>query len=109
MGARGLMQIMEETFSWLSRYRLFERDMVFDDMFIPDENIRYGCYLIRYHLNQYGENTEHAMAAYFAGDQNMNRWLLAGEITDPDTNHYINKVKTAYDNYNKLYKENKNG
>jgi hypothetical protein len=53
MGARGLMQIMEETFSWLSRYRLFKRDMVFDDMFNPDDNIRYGCYLNRLSFGEF--------------------------------------------------------
>jgi soluble lytic murein transglycosylase len=113
MGARGLMQIMEETFNWLSRYRFFEREKVFDDMFTPHENIRYGCYLLAYHLENFGD-LDCSLAAYFAGDNTVLRWLGNSEfssdgktldhIPDPDTRHYINKVRTAYETYIKLYR-----
>jgi soluble lytic murein transglycosylase len=113
MGARGLMQIMEDTFDWISRYRIFERDMVFDDMFKPHENIRFGCYLISYHLENFDGDVDCSLAAYFAGDNTVLRWLsnpefssdgkTLDEIPDPDTRHYINKVRNAYENYIMLY------
>jgi soluble lytic murein transglycosylase len=112
LGARGLMQIMEETFDWISVYRLRESDMNFDDMFNPDDNIRYGCFLIAYHLENFGD-LDCALAAYFAGDNTVIRWLnnpdfsadgrTLTEIPDPDTRHYIHKVNTAHENYIKLY------
>ncbi|MCL2697967.1 MAG: lytic transglycosylase domain-containing protein [Oscillospiraceae bacterium] len=112
VGARGLMQIMEETFDWISTYRLRESDMSFDDMFAPDDNIRYGCFLIAYHLENFGD-PDCALAAYFAGDQTVIRWLsnpnfsadgqTLSDIPDPDTQHYINKVNSAYETYIKLY------
>ncbi|MCL2077710.1 MAG: lytic transglycosylase domain-containing protein [Oscillospiraceae bacterium] len=113
MGARGLMQIMEETYNWLKKYRFYEDGLDFDDMFIPSENIRFGSYLIRYHLNQYNGDMVCATAAYFVGDQRVNGWLADSrfssdgktlkEVPDPQTKHYVNKVKTAYDNYIMLY------
>ncbi|MDR2532734.1 MAG: lytic transglycosylase domain-containing protein [Oscillospiraceae bacterium] len=112
MGARGLMQIMEDTFDWLSGYRLFERDMTFDDMFSANENIRFGCYLLAYHLENFGD-IDCVLAAYFAGDRTVIRWLENPELSsdgktldhvpDPDTRHYIHKVNTAYEIYIKLY------
>jgi soluble lytic murein transglycosylase len=112
MGARGLMQIMEETFDWLSVYRLREDGMSFDDMFTPDDNIRYGSYLIAYHLRNFGD-VDCALAAYFAGDNTVIRWLgnsdfsadgrTLSDVPDPDTRHYIHKVNTAYDIYIMLY------
>lgn len=46
LGARGLMQIMPETFEWI-RYKLDEEndpDMTFDNMYNAEDNIRYGCF-----------------------------------------------------------------
>ncbi|MCL2019726.1 MAG: lytic transglycosylase domain-containing protein [Oscillospiraceae bacterium] len=112
LGARGLMQIMEETFDWISGLRLRESEMSFDDMFKADDNIRYGCYLLAYHLERFGD-LDCALAAYFAGDRTVIRWLenpdfsfdgrTLIDIPDPDTRHYIRKVKTAYENYLYLY------
>jgi soluble lytic murein transglycosylase len=110
MGARGLMQIMEDTFDWISRYQLFEREMIFDDMFTPDDNIRYGCFLIAYHFDneKFNGDLNCVLGAYFAGDKTIERWLenpnfSSYEVPDPDTRHYIHKVNTAYENYIKLY------
>jgi soluble lytic murein transglycosylase len=112
VGARGLMQIMEDTFDWISRYQLFEREMVFDDMFTPAENIRYGCFLIAYHLEEFGD-IDCMLVAYFAGNETVRRWLrnpdfsadgqTLSHIPDPDTQHYVNKVNEAYEIYLKLY------
>ncbi|MCL2637266.1 MAG: lytic transglycosylase domain-containing protein [Oscillospiraceae bacterium] len=112
VGARGLMQIMEDTFDWLSVYRLRESEISFDNMFNPDDNIRYGSYLIAYHLENFGD-LDCALAAYFAGDNTVIRWLNNPDysadgrtltaVPDSDTRHYIHKVNTAYENYIKLY------
>ncbi|MDR0222837.1 MAG: lytic transglycosylase domain-containing protein [Oscillospiraceae bacterium] len=111
-GARGLMQIMPDTFDWLREYRLGDGERDYGDMFNPDDNIRYGCYLIAYHLGNYG-NIDCALAAYHAGDKRVDEWLknalyssdgkTLDKIPGRDTAHYVDKVNQAYKTYLKLY------
>lgn len=111
VGARGLMQIMEETFEWI-KYRLEDEDTEYLDMFDPETNIRYGCYLLGYLCDEFG-NIETAMAAYHAGRGQVNEWLADPEISSdgvyldmipiPDTAHYVSKIQKAMDTYIELY------
>ncbi|MCL2108163.1 MAG: lytic transglycosylase domain-containing protein [Oscillospiraceae bacterium] len=113
-GARGLMQITEDTFNWISRYRLFERDLEFDDMFVPDTNVRFGTWFLAYLIESY-EDRNCVIAAYNAGFYAVQEWLqderysedgvtlIIENIPIAETRHYVNKVNTAYDNYIKLY------
>jgi len=113
-GARGLMQIMPDTFEWIRDYRLRENseDLNFDDMFTPENNIRYGAYLIAYHMKDYN-NTDCSLAAYHAGNGEVNKWLADSKYSSdgktlhtipiPETSHYVNKVNKAYQIYQKLY------
>lgn len=114
MGARGLMQIMDETFQWV-RFRLGDDDNLgYDAMFDPEQNIRYGCYLVGY-LLRYFENEDAAICAYHAGVGNVDSWLSNPDysangksldtVPTSDTNHYLSKVKNALNIYQTLYKE----
>ena len=120
VGARGLMQIMEPTFDWI-KYRLGDGDEItYENMFNPEINIRYGCYLIGYLLRYYGVE-EVSVCAYHAGTGNVDDWLRNKEystdgvnltkIPISDTAHYLEKIKNAKSNYIKLYKteDSKNG
>ena len=50
VGARGLMQLMEDAYDWI-KYRLDDqRDNTYDDMFDPELNIQYGTYLSLIHI-----------------------------------------------------------
>jgi len=112
-GARGLMQIMPETFEWLRDYRFSREEAKFDIMFNPDDNIRYGVYLIAYHMRQFDNNIDNSLAAYHAGDGDVKRWLndkqyssdgkTLDKIPISQTAHYVNKVNKAYETYLKLY------
>ena len=105
------MQIMEEAFDWV-KYRLDDEDSVYDDMFSPDVNIRYGTYLLSYHLKEFGRE-ELAIAAYHAGGGSVSEWLADpaysadGErldsIPSSTTAHYVEKVANAYRYYIELY------
>ncbi len=118
VGARGLMQIMDETFQWV-RYRLSDSDETqYGTMFDPEQNIRYGSYLIGYLLNYFGSMDE-AICAYHAGVGSVDSWLgnssysKDGKTLDTvpasDTKHYLNKIKDALKKYQKIYMEdNKN-
>ena len=95
LGARGLMQIMPETFEWI-RYKLDEEndpDMTFDNMYNAEDNIRYGCFLLGYLTDTFGELGEVA-AAYHAGSGSVSSWLedsrytkngILTDIPNPDT------------------------
>ncbi len=111
VGARGLMQIMEETFDWI-KYRLGDEETEYSDMFNPEDNIRYGCYLLGY-LHEQFENTDTAMAAYHAGVNRVSGWLDDPEISKDgihldtipisDTAHYVDKINKAMETYISLY------
>ncbi|MCM1334507.1 MAG: lytic transglycosylase domain-containing protein [Bacteroides sp.] len=112
VGARGLTQIMEETFEWI-RFRLGEEAAtVYDDMFDPAMNIRYGAYLMSYLLEKFGDVRE-AAAAYHSGAGSVSEWLsdaaysADGErldtIPSSSASHYVDKILAAYENYYKLY------
>ncbi len=118
VGARGLMQIMDETFQWV-RYRLNDSDETeYGTMFDPEQNIRYGSYLIGYLLNYFGSMDE-AVCAYHAGVGSVDSWLQNSKYSEDgktldtvpasDTKHYLNKIKDALKKYQKIYTEdNKN-
>ena len=114
LGARGLMQIMETTFEWV-RYRFDDsEELAYDIMYEPEQNIRYGSYLIAYLIDYFG-STELAVCAYHAGIGNVDNWLenpeysADGETLDvipiPDTEYYLEKVTNALNIYHNLYME----
>ena len=105
------MQIMEDTFDWI-KFRLGDEETEYYDMYDPETNIRYGCYLLGFLLDEFGQ-TDVAMAAYHAGRGNVNDWLSDERysydgihldvIPIADTAHYVNKINKAMDNYVRLY------
>ncbi|MCH5200593.1 MAG: lytic transglycosylase domain-containing protein [Oscillospiraceae bacterium] len=114
LGARGLMQIMEPTFEWI-KYRYGDSDnLTYDLMYDPDQNIRYGTYLITYLIDYFG-SVELAVCAYHAGIGNVDSWLQNPEYSSdganldaipiPDTEYYLEKVTNALNIYHNLYME----
>lgn len=114
VGARGLMQIMTDTFDWI-KFRLGETDneeLTFNSMYQVETNIRYGCYLLWYLKGLFG-GVEEMAAAYHAGSGKVSEWLANAEysadgktldaIPISDTEHYVNKIVKAYETYKKLY------
>lgn len=113
VGARGLMQIMEETFDWI-QFRLGEEgETAYDDMFDPETNIRYGAYLVSYLLETFGQDVETAAAAYHSGAGQVSEWLDDGELSSDGkkldeipsstASHYVDKIMKAYETYKELY------
>lgn len=111
VGARGLMQIMKDTFEWI-KFKTDDETAVYDDMFDAETNIKYGCYLLGYLMDEFG-SVEVAAAAYHAGRGNVNSWLAdkryssdgvhLDTIPISDTAHYVNKITKAMNKYIKLY------
>ena len=112
VGARGLMQIMEETFDWI-KYRLGDGDEItYEDMFDPETNIRYGVYLYDYLFEYFGDR-DLASAAYNSGIGTVLEWLSDPDYSDDGetlkkipsktAQHYVNKINDAYNSYLELY------
>lgn len=117
VGARGLMQIMEETFDWI-KYRLGDGDEItYEDMFDPETNIRYGVYLYDYLFEYFGDR-DLASAAYNSGIGTVSEWLSNPEYSDDGNilkkipsktaQHYVNKINNAYNSYLELYSSERN-
>lgn len=111
VNAKGLMQLMPDTFDWL-KMRLKEPDLSEDMMFDPETSIRFGCYLYRYLIDDFGD-VEVAVAAYHAGLGNAAKWLKNKEYSDdgktlkkipfPSTEQYVYKVMKTKQIYENLY------
>ncbi len=119
VGARGLMQLMEEAFTWL-KYRMGDqRDITFDSMFDPQTNIQYGTYYLSFLLEHYDNNMDLAAAAYHGGIGTVDGWLEQGIVdknnvdvdkipqTNDKTAEYVRRIRKAYNKYKEILKEKK--
>src|SRR5579875_2332118 len=73
-GAEGLMQIEPATAEFLAR-RSGGSTFTIADLAAPQVNIAYGSYYLRYLIDQYNGNVVLALAAYNAGQTNVDRWV----------------------------------
>lgn len=113
LGARGLMQIMEDTGEWIA-LRLDESNAYsFDRMFDPETNIRYGTWYLGYLSRLFDGDIVKMAAGYHGGQNAVLRWLEDPEYSSdgvtltkipfPDTEQYVQRVVNAYDMYKKHY------
>lgn len=111
-GATGLMQIMPISFKEVSE-KLGESDEVtYSDMTDPECNIKYGCFILRQLLDEFGDYRI-ASAAYNGGIGNTEKWVADGTISLEDfdvetvpfseTRHYVKKIVSTYESYKNLY------
>ena len=110
-GACGIMQMMPSSFEWLQEKRGTVGEYTTDDLFNPEVCIDYGCYLLKYFYDYYGDE-RCAVAAYNAGFV-VGEWLsdsnyskdgkTLDKIPYPETSNYVDKVESAKEMYIKLY------
>jgi soluble lytic murein transglycosylase len=111
-GARGLMQITPDTADFIAQDSggtAFTQA----DLATPQINISYGTYYLRYLLGQYDGNETLAVAAYNAGETNVNRWIeeaggvdgfdASEDIPFPETRHYVENVRERKGEYRDHY------
>lgn len=111
VGARGLMQLMPDTFEQV-RSQLRE-NATFDDMYDPEQNIRYGCWYLGYLCRIFDGDPVEMACAYHAGPNNVKLWIMnyaadgenlqLSEIPMEDTRYYAGKVYEAYAIYFQHY------
>jgi soluble lytic murein transglycosylase len=71
-GAIGLMQLLPATAEGIALHTGGARFRV-ADLYDPELNVRYGAWYLRHLLDRYGDERT-ALAAYNAGQQNVDRW-----------------------------------
>jgi len=111
VGAVGLMQLMPDTFEWLTDEILFdhlESGMLYD----PETNIKYGTYLLSRFYDRYGD-WDLTLAAYNGGVGNVDKWLEDPAYSDgegglkkipfKETRNFVKKVSDAKKTYERLY------
>ncbi len=113
VGARGLMQITEDTFDWIKSKIARDEDLTFDDLFDPDINVRFGTYYISECLERYSDDQPTAAAAYHSGWGTVDTLLedsaysKNGETLDvfpyEQMQHYVSKIAKSYQKYTELY------
>ena len=101
-GAIGLMQLLPETAKGIALHTGGSRFVV-ADLFDPEINVRYGSFYLRRLIDKYGD-TRLALAAYNAGQANVDAWRAAGKgIVFPETREYVDSVLAARDVYADAY------
>ena len=114
LGARGLMQLMEDTAGWVA-HKLGEDDAsyTFDRLYDAETNIRFGTWYLGYLSRRFDGDAPKIVCAYHAGQGNVDAWLKNPEyssdgvsldvIPTQDTSAYASRVLRARDVYRKYY------
>ena len=101
-GAVGLMQLTPSTAKGIALYT-GGHDFRLSDLTNPEINVRYGAWYLRHLLNKY-RNERLALAAYNAGQENVDSWVAAGEgIQFGETKDYVDKVERLKKIYRRAY------
>ena len=101
-GAIGLMQLLPSTAKGIALHTGGTRFRV-EDLYDPEINVRYGAFYLRRLLRKYGD-VRLALAAYNAGQANVDRWLAdGGGIEFSETREYVQKVLAARAIYARAY------
>ena len=101
-GAVGLMQLQPATAEGIairtggSKFRL-------SDLTNPEINVRYGAWYLRHLLDKYHDERT-ALAAYNAGQENVDRWQAAHEgVQFSETRAYVSRVERLKGIYRRAY------
>lgn len=110
-GAVGLMQLMPATAQSVAR-RLGLPEVMREDLFDREENIRFGVEYLGQMLQTFSGNVVHAVAAYNAGPVTVSTWIqkFGDKETDEfvelipyqETRQYVKRVLRSYREYHRL-------
>ncbi len=102
-GAIGLMQLLPDTAEGIAQLT-GGSGFVVDDLYDPEINVRYGSFYLRRLLRKY-DDERLALAAYNAGQANVDEWVADGreEIPFPETREFVENVLEARELYARAY------
>jgi soluble lytic murein transglycosylase len=111
VGAVGLMQMMPATAQAVAQ-RSGGGNVVRDELFDQETNIRYGVRYLEQLLEQFSGNLVHAVAAYNAGPIAVSGWIqkyrdkeldeFVELIPYQETRQYVRRVLRSYREYHRL-------
>jgi soluble lytic murein transglycosylase len=101
-GAIGLMQLLPDTAEGIA-LRTGGSQFVVADLRDPDINVRYGTWYLEHLYQRYGD-LRLALAAYHAGQGNVDEWRRTGAgIAFPETRDYVSQVLELSRLYKRVY------
>jgi soluble lytic murein transglycosylase len=101
-GAIGLMQLLPSTAHGIAIHTGGSRFRT-SDLYDPEINVRYGSFYLRRLLNKYDDERT-ALAAYNAGQRNVDEWRAAGKgIAFAETRAYVEHVQELKRIYRDAY------
>lgn len=111
-GAIGVMQIMPDTAEWIIEAGGHPKHTL-DELHQVEVNINLGSWYVSWLQKHYKGNKFYTLAAYNAGQGNVNKWVAAGtwdgtiehigQIPFGETRHYVQRVMYYWKKYHKLY------
>ncbi|MDX6438368.1 MAG: soluble lytic murein transglycosylase [Gaiellaceae bacterium] len=111
-GAKGLMQNLPSTAQFIA-HKSGGTAFELRDLGTPQINIAYGSWYLRYLINRYDGNETLAVAAYNAGEHNVDIWVSraggdksfdpSADIPFPETRGYVASVIEHRKLYRKKY------
>ncbi|HWI72634.1 MAG TPA: lytic transglycosylase domain-containing protein [Baekduia sp.] len=112
-GAQGLMQLTPATAQYIAQKSGGTAFRV-SDLGTPQVNISYGAFYLRYLMKRYGDDVPLVLAAYNAGEGNVDKWISQARAKDQDldinaipfgeTRSYVTKVLDARKEYRSSYR-----
>lgn len=101
-GAVGLMQLLPDTAQAIAE-RTGGSRFTTSDLLDPEINVRYGAWYLRHLLDKYGDE-ETALAAYNAGQGQVDEWRARGQgIAFAETRAYVARVERLKRIYARAY------
>ncbi len=102
-GAVGLMQLLPDTAKGIA-LRTGGARFVVSDLRDPEINVRYGSWYLDHLRERYDGDLRLALAAYHAGQGNVDRWLDEDRgIAFPETRAYVDEVERVRQMYARAY------
>jgi tetratricopeptide (TPR) repeat protein len=112
-GARGVMQLMPDTASWLGRIDDRISDAQASHLSTPQNALRIGAVYLKRLMLRSDHNLVYALASYNAGPGNCDKWRRRfGEIPPDEfiekipfgeTKNYVKRILAHYATYHSLY------
>ena len=105
------MQLSDDTAEWVCKKLDINKEAV--NLNSPDDNIKMGCFYLKYLIERYNGDIDVALAAYNAGPANVDRWLLDKKYSEDgkklksipykETREYVLKVNKQWKKYKEIY------
>jgi soluble lytic murein transglycosylase len=110
-GARGLMQVIPSTQTWIAEQ--LGEDISPGDAYTPEASIRMGAWLLHFLIDYYEGDLELAIAAYNGGAASVDSWQADPLVSNRDdllrwiefgeTREYLERVSLSYQVYEKVH------